>query len=145
MVLATPGTSSISRCPSASQTAVAKTTCSCLPTMTFSTLATSCFAMDETSAVVSDFGSSTGGKVIFGFLSGFGKGISMRLIFHTFADDTTHFLQRVCFVRLQNAYVRHATFQRQPVLISQFVHGFTMSTLQCAWSLMRSAVSPKSR
>src|SRR5208282_6346462 len=74
-----------------------------------STLAMSCRAMAETSAVVSSFGSSTGGRVIFGFFPGCGKGMSMRLIFQKFAGDATHFLQ--C-----------ARQQRRDLLV-QFVHG----------------------
>ena len=74
IVFATPGTSSMSRWPSAKKTAMASTTCSCLPTTTFSTLAMSCRAMPATSAVESPFGSSMGDKVTFGFLSGCNSG-----------------------------------------------------------------------
>src|SRR5579862_1441403 len=108
IVLATPGTSSINRCPSASQTAVASTTCSCLPTMTFSTLATSCCAMGETSAGASFFAASIGSRVTFGFFSIGGEGRSMPLEFQKFAKGATDFFQvmrlfRSVFVRAHRA------------------------------------------
>jgi len=74
MVLATPGTSSISKCPSASQTATASVTASCLPTITFSTLAMSWPASDAISAAERPLGAATGGRIVIGF---FLPGISM--------------------------------------------------------------------